>query len=173
MVAVTISFPSDDVLAPYSSYGTSEDGFAKPDAVAPGTNLISVLTAKGDDLPSNHPDHIVYYAGNPWYFRMSGTSMAAAVVTGAAALLAQLNPNLTPDQIKACLINTANPLATSVAGAAGAGEINVYAAVHSTDMSNANTGTKVSPLLQTGSTPITWTSANWTSANWTSVNWSK
>ena len=42
------------------------------------------------------------------YFRMSGTSMAAPVVAGAALLLMQSNPNLNPDQVKYRLKATAN-----------------------------------------------------------------
>ena len=43
-------------------------------------------------------------------FRGSGTSQAAAVVSGAAALLLQAYPNLTPDQVKAALVSTATPV---------------------------------------------------------------
>ena len=41
------------------------------------------------------------------YSNLSGTSMATPVVSGAAALLIQLNPSLTPDQVKARLMKTA------------------------------------------------------------------
>src|SRR6202043_1321200 len=41
------------------------------------------------------------------YFKLSGTSMATPVVAGAAALLIQQNPSLTPDQVKARLMKTA------------------------------------------------------------------
>jgi serine protease AprX len=41
------------------------------------------------------------------YFRLSGTSMATPVVSGAAALLIQQHPSLTPDQVKARLMKTA------------------------------------------------------------------
>src|SRR5207302_355759 len=45
--------------------------------------------------------------GSPSYFRLSGTSMATPVVSGAAALLLQKDPSLTPDQVKARLMKTA------------------------------------------------------------------
>ena len=34
---------SDDVMATFSAYGTTSDGFKKPDLVAPGTNIIARL----------------------------------------------------------------------------------------------------------------------------------
>src|SRR5205807_5927142 len=61
-------------------------------------------------------------------FRGSGTSQAAAVVSGAAALLLQARPGLTPDQVKALFKSTAAPLALLDGNAEGSGLINVGAA---------------------------------------------
>ena len=118
--------------APYSSFGVTPDGVAKPDLMAPGTNIISTLASMGTALVKAHPDHVV----GQGYFRMSGTSMAAPVVAGAAALLVQSNPALTPDQVKYRLGATAQPLGAG----SGAGTVNVYAAVHSGTTASANTG---------------------------------
>ncbi len=154
----------DDVLASYSGYGITDDGFNKPDLVAPGTNIVS-LGSFAEVLALQHPDHIVGIG----YFRMSGTSMAAPMVSGAAALLLQSEPNLTPDQVKYRLMSTARPFDTRAR--AGAGYVNVYAAVHSTTTQSANTGVAVSTLLTSGSSPVNWNSVNWNSVNWNSVNW--
>jgi serine protease AprX len=159
--------PSDDVLAPFSSYGTTTDGVAKPDLVAPGTNIISTLASPKAILALAHPGNVV----GTYYFRMSGTSMAAPMVAGAAALVLQSNPALTPDQVKYRLLATAQPFATPAQ--AGAGELNVYAAVNGTATASANTSLTLSNLVApgTGTQSTTWNSVNWNSVNWTSVNW--
>ncbi|GIV96239.1 MAG: hypothetical protein KatS3mg057_0896 [Herpetosiphonaceae bacterium] len=166
----------DDQVAPFSAHGLTVDGFAKPDLVAPGVNLVSVLVSRGAYLPRTHPDHIVYNSeGDANYFRMSGTSMAAPVVAGAVALLLQDEPGLTPDQVKYRLKATAvddpaiwpayNP------ALAGAGYLDIFAAVNGTTSTSANTGTQASKLLMTGSESINWNSTTWDSVNWGSVNW--
>jgi serine protease AprX len=162
---------NDDVVASFSAHGTTESGIAKPDLVAPGTNIISLLAERNEVLALQHPDHIVNGTARKHddYFRMSGTSMSAAVTTGAVALLIQSNPRLTPDQVKNRLMTTARP----VAGAgAGAGSLNISAAVASRSTNSSNTGLAVSRLLLKGSNPpLGWTSVNWESVNWESVNW--
>jgi serine protease AprX len=164
---------ADDTVAGFSAYGKTYDHFAKPDLIAPGVNLISTLASSDAVLAQAHADHMVSgYTPTPSYFRMSGTSVAAPVVAGAAALVLQQNPNLTPDQVKYRLMATANQNWKGYKKqTAGAGYLDVYAAVYGTSTDSANTGTPASHLLWTGPTPLTWTSANWGSANWGSANW--
>ena len=87
----------DDRVAPYSSRGPSwYDGFAKPDVVAPGDNLLSVA-AVGSKLRNAQEQR-----GNTGeYMRLSGTSMAAGVTSGMVALILAINPDLTPNALKA------------------------------------------------------------------------
>ena len=164
---------SDDTLAPYSAYGITQEGFAKPDIVAPGHNIISLMSGNGAELVKGHPDHKVdgFAGGQNHYFRMSGTSMAAGVVSGSVALLLQDEPSLTPDQVKYRLMATAASFDGPQPGSTGAGYLDIYAAVHGTTTSSANTGIEASQLLWTGSDPINWNSVNWGSVNWGSVNW--
>jgi serine protease AprX len=106
---------SDDVIASYSSKGpTAIDHIVKPDLVAPGNGTVSLLSPNST-LATNYPDFLVpnsyYQTGGTGisssYLRLSGTSMATPVVSGAAALLLEQNPSLTPDQVKARLMKTA------------------------------------------------------------------
>ena len=62
-------------------------------------------------------------------FRGSGTSQAAAVTSGAVALLLQAYPDLTPDQVKYVLTQTATPVAAGTAQTAGAGQLNIALAM--------------------------------------------
>ncbi len=162
---------SDDKLAHFSAYGTV-DGQIKPDLVAPGYDRISLLSSEDSNLAVGHPLNKVAGWGGYTYFKMSGTSMAAPVVSGAAALLLQDEPNLTPDQVKYRLVATASRSWGGYAPATGgAPYLDIYAAVKGTTTQNANTGNTASQLLWSGSQPITWGSVNWNSVNWNSVNW--
>lgn len=158
----------DDEVSYFSAYGLTEDYFAKPDLVAPGRNVISLSAGPDSKANKYHPKHKV----DNDYFRMSGTSMSAPAVSGAVALLLQDEPYLTPDQVKYRLMATSN---TSWAGydpaKAGAGYLDVYAAVYSEVMENANSGFAVSQSLWTGSDPVAWDSVAWNSVAWNSVAW--
>lgn len=164
---------SDDVVASFSAYGKTTDGFSKPDLVAPGKNIISLM-GNGTGLPVDHPDNVVRVNGAAVYFRMSGTSTAAPIVAGAAALLLQDEPKLNPDQVKYRLMATANKGWPGYnAAKAGAGTLDVYAAVKGKTTQTANTGIYASHLLDTGNPPVSqlWGSAQWGSAQWGSAQW--
>ena len=93
----------DDTLAWFSSWGSASN--AKPDLVAPGRRLVSIRVP-GSTLDSLFPERIVTARNGSTYFRLTGTSMATAVVSGAAALLLDRRPDLNPDQVKALLVGT-------------------------------------------------------------------
>jgi serine protease AprX len=161
---------ADDTLAPFSASGVLSAGGSKPDLVAPGTNIVSVMGTAGGTLPTLHPANVV----NQSYFRMSGTSMAAPMVAGAVALLLQREPSLNPDQVKYRLKATAVHDARWPGydpARAGAGYLDAYAAAHTPTNLTANTGLASSHLLWTGAAPPAWNSVNWGSVNWGSVNW--
>jgi len=158
---------ADDTVANFSAYGTTSDGFAKPDLVAPGRHIISVLAANSQ-FKATRPGNIV----GTKYFRMSGTSTAAPMVSGAIALLLQDEPNLTPDQVKYRLTATANKNWAGYSNTkAGAGYLDIYAALNGTTTQSANTGINASQLLWTGLAPVAWNSVSWNSVSWNSVSW--
>ena len=112
--------PSDDTMPAWSSVGPTADGLAKPDLVAPGRKIVSVRVP-GSTLDLQSPSHVE----GPTTIRFSGTSEAAAVAAGAAALLINQRPELSPDQAKALLVDAARPLGGVSAAAQGAGLVNV------------------------------------------------
>ncbi|MDQ2798074.1 MAG: S8 family serine peptidase, partial [Armatimonadota bacterium] len=135
-----------DRIATYSSRGPSRlDLVMKPDIIASGNKVIS-LDAPGsylatqyavkDEVPESYyaPSGTTGMSSN--YLQLSGTSMASPVVAGAAALLLQANPNLSPDTVKARLMISADKW-VSPAGVAdpctyGAGYLDIPTALKNT-----------------------------------------
>ena len=117
---------SDDTITSFSARGPTQDGFAKPDIVGPGVTIVSDRDT-GSTVDVNHPAAVVGTS----YFKGTGTSQAAAVVSGVAALMFEANPSLTNNQAKAILKGTAkayNDL-TGDTGA-GAGLVDAYGATN-------------------------------------------
>jgi serine protease AprX len=111
---------ADDVVSAFSNDG---DGTRNPDLVAPGEQVVSLRTP-GSYLDSSYPAARI----GERFFRGSGTSQAAAVVSGAAALLIQQRPGITPDEVKALLTGTAQPISAATAAQQGAGVIDLAVA---------------------------------------------
>jgi serine protease AprX len=118
---------NDDVVSDFSSRG---DAARRVDLVAPGRSIVS-LRDPGGFVDATYPEARVGES----YTKGSGTSQAAAVVSGAVALLLQQRPNLNPDQIKRLLVNTATDLPQADAAGAGAGEIDLVRAALTTSVS--------------------------------------
>lgn len=98
---------TDDTIASFSSRGPTKDRIAKPDLLAPGVNITSCSSKD--------------YTG---YSALSGTSMAAPVVSGAVALLLEKIPNITHSEVKRMLTQNCNKLGLSKIEE-GAGVINL------------------------------------------------
>ena len=121
-----------DHLAWFSSCGPTIDFRVKPDVVAPGVDIWAALA--GDS-------YIEYAASQGWvpgldvdgdgrydYVQLSGTSMSTPHVSGATALLKQLNKSLKPEDVKNILISTANDLGYN-AYQQGGGRVNITSAI--------------------------------------------
>jgi serine protease AprX len=110
----------DDTVPAFSSQGSSS---RHVDLVAPGQSIVS-LRDPGSVVDTEYPKAEV----GTRYFKGSGTSQAAAVVSGAVGLLLQQRPSLTPDQVKALLVGTASPIPSAPVRGRGAGLLNIAAA---------------------------------------------
>ena len=186
----------DDLIASYSSKGpTAGDAVVKPDVVAPGNLLVSLEAPNStlyNEFSTNQVPYSYYVNGgssasSSSYFTLSGTSMAAGVVSGAVADLLQKSPRLTPDQVKARLMKTAwkslpsySSYTDPVSGVTytdqydiftvGAGYVDLEAAMVNPDLAS---GTAMSPIAQFNSSTNTVFLKTDRSAVWnTSATWS-
>ncbi len=115
----------DDRVGAWTNSGTSA---RRPDLLAPGKSLVS-LRVPGSYADVGHPEGLVHGDATGRLFRGTGTSQSAAVVSGAAALLLQRNPKLTPDQVKGLLKASADRLLMDTSAVQGAGTLDVRGAV--------------------------------------------
>jgi serine protease AprX len=115
---------TDDTVAPFSSVGNAT---RHADVLAPGTSIIG-LRDPGSYVDVTYPSGLVPGDTTGRFFRGSGSSQAAAAVSGAVALLLQQRPTMTPDQVKKLLMSTTNTMKKETSIAKGAGEIDLAAA---------------------------------------------
>ena len=179
---------ADDAVTPFSSYGTPPLSNAKPDVVAPGRRIVSVR-APGSTLDKLLPDRVVTASNGATYFRLSGTSMSTAVVSGLVALLLEAQPTLSPNQVKAVLKGTARPFGqpSALPTGSGAGLVDAYGAIHAVAGAPSNHGNRPAdpsarslypavygqPLswLNPSADGILWNLLGWTTLNWDNLAW--
>ena len=113
---------SDDTVPSFSSSGGTK---RRPDLVAPGTHIVS-LRVPGSLIDQTYSSSGAVTDG---LFRGSGTSQAAAVVSGAAALVIQQRPSITPGQLKKLLTGSTTPLRGQLKEAQGSGGLNLAKAL--------------------------------------------
>ena len=161
----------DDEIPVFSSRG---DGIRNPDLVAPGVSL------QGLKVPGSYADTNfgASAAVGDRFFRGSGTSQSAAVVSGAAALLLSQRPTLRPDQVKSLLVNNADKLPNADTQAQGKGLLNVDKAMKaSTPLLALQTfwrSTGLGSLLQSGGDWVrsSWSGSTWSGSTWSGSTWS-
>jgi serine protease AprX len=173
---------NDDTAAPWSSYGYTNDGFAKPELAAPGRYMVGPTPALST-LALTRPTSVT----TPGYIELSGTSFAAPVVAGAAAYLLAVHPSWTPDQVKGALMVTARPTPSAAPLSEGIGVVNEPAAAAVVNPPNPNLALNQFVIADpTGGTiPVfdaaswgsaaranaSWGSASWGSASWGTASW--
>ncbi|HEX9096734.1 MAG TPA: S8 family peptidase [Candidatus Dormibacteraeota bacterium] len=169
---------SDDMLAGFSSYGVTQDGVTKPDLVAPGKRIITTL-ATNSTFALNYPS----FAVGSQYIKLSGTSVAAPVVSGVAALYIESNPTVRPGQLKGVLLATANRLGFAGSGAGYPDAL--HAITYTGLVGNADRGLdpndylkvlymaahSLSVLPVVSWDTVSWDSVSWDSVSWDSVSW--
>lgn len=175
---------TDDRVATFSNYAR---GTRRPDLLAPGVGVLA-LRSPGSWLDVQHPTAV----RGERYFRGSGTSQAAAVTSGAAALLLQQRPELTPDQVKEILRSSATSLRSTSRRAQGGGLLDLAAAqttptpaavqehpvstgLGSLDEARGTHTVTANGVELRGEQDIfgqPWSGASWSGASWSGASWS-
>jgi len=158
-------------LAFWSKHGVTPQGVYKPEVTAPGVDIISLLPNKSAILALEHPEAVI----NQNYFEMSGTSMAAPVVSGTIALMLEANPSLTPNEIKSILLGTdvAYKSMSDVAGVIDAKKAVEIAKDKRklAQLPKYNNTWPLSSFMVDSGTKIDWEKASWGSVDWTKASW--
>ena len=169
--------PADDFMAEFSSRGSASRA---PDVVAPGVAIVS-LRVPGGLLDEQFPGARI----GERHFRGSGTSQAAAVVSGAVARLLAARPQLDPDEAKAVLRATARPLGATPVELQGAGLVDLTAAAsagvprdarqrhpraHGTGRLRGSLGVELA-VEHPDADASRWTASRWTASRWTASRW--
>jgi serine protease AprX len=178
---------NDDWQPGFSSCGTPS---RHVDVVAPGKSVVS-LRAPGSTADIDHEGARF----DDRFFKGSGTSQAAAFVSGAAALLISQRPDLNPDQVKALLTSTAVGHSWITTTCEGSGLIDLGEAVGAATPSAASAAQNHEPATGTGSLEAArgtmhvsmdgvlltgeqdilgsyWDGASWSGASWSGASWS-
>src|SRR4051812_21879138 len=171
----------DDTAAPWSAWGYTLDGFAKPDLAAPGRYMVGPVPTTAT-LYTERADHVV----EPGYMELSGTSFAAPIVTGIAALVLGRHPTFSPDQVKGALMAGAKPMPRAKDMSEGVGEVNAGRSVEFSNPPTANKALRkfvvadpvsgatifdAASWASTAKSNASWASASWDSASWAEASW--
>jgi serine protease AprX len=176
----------NDRAAPFSAWGYTYDGFAKPEISAPGRYMVGPVPAEST-LATTRPADMVA----PGYEQLSGTSFAAPVVSGLAAYLLALNPKWKPDDVKGAIMLSARPEPSAKPGSVGVGLADLATAGQVNRPPNPNivldrfvhvvnagaipvfdaAGWQAAALKDPNWDAATWSSKAWNSASWGSTSW--
>jgi serine protease AprX len=174
---------NDDTVTTYSGRGPSRVNLvAKPDIIAPGNRIVSTRSA-GSYLDLLYPaNRVAGDSGQPGvfeHFELSGTSMAAPFVAGAAALMLEQEPSLNPGTVKARLMLSTRKATVGDPFATGAGALDILATLHATGQvldapSPLTSANSVTGLMSFENTGVLWSNPSFSlTALWSgAVLWS-
>jgi serine protease AprX len=150
---------SDDVVAPWSSRGVTQDGFSKPDVTAPGAHIVSTVPP-GSTYTQQCPACMV---GDD-YMRLNGTSMAAPVVSGIVALMLQTHRTWTPNQVKRAIRKSTESGSNSIAEVSTQGTL-----WNDWSPSPANRDLTPNTLVDPATGAIDYTRSSWSRSSWSTA----
>ena len=159
---------------PWSAWGYTLDGFAKPELSAPGRGIIGPIPADST-LASERRSQVIRTADGT-YISLSGTSLAVPIVSGIVADLLAFRPQLTPDQVKGALMHEARALRKVQTLAAGVGEAYAPGALALAIPPNPNRALDGFLIADpAGDGPmfddVSWLDAAKASTSWDAVSW--
>jgi serine protease AprX len=174
-------------LAPWSAWGYTLDGFAKPELSAPGRAIVGPVPA-GSTLSREKPKQVIN-APEGTYIQLSGTSLSAPIVSGIVADLLTLKPALSPDQVKGALMLEARALRKVRTLAGGVGEVYAPAAAALQSPPNPNRALDAFLVpdpdgdgeslvfddvswLDAARASISWDAVSWLDGSWADAAWS-
>jgi serine protease AprX len=156
-----------DGIPAWSSGGNGE---RDPDLVAPGASILS-LRVPGSTLDQAYPEAVV----DDRFMKGSGTSQAAAVMSGGIALLLEAAPWLTPDQVKYVLTNNANEVDRRDTVLDGVGKVRPDTAAENLFSSGISDAIQDFPrayALQDWDDYTAWSGGTWSGGTWSGGTWS-
>jgi serine protease AprX len=162
----------DHDVPTWSAYGFTNEGFSKPDMVAPGRSMVT-YTPLTTTLATEKADRVV----KPGLLKLSGTSFASPVVAGMAALIVAKHPSWTPDMVKGALMQTSRYIPEEPRLKQGRGEVNAVRAVGIANPPNPNLSLNQFVVSDPagGSIPVfdaaAWANAAWNNTTWDDAAW--
>lgn len=131
VIGVAAGSKTSNTLADFSSRGILGDSLYHPTITAPGVDIIAAKAKQSvlSPLSLTKDATMIPLQYQPYYTTMSGTSMATPHISGIIALMEEANPDLTPDEAKQLLIDTAVPMPAYSEHQVGAGYADAFAAV--------------------------------------------